>query len=116
MSFAPQDIDVEHHGPPSLALLEFGNPNTKQFMREGIAVVVVLRRAFALAIAAICVKANKFAIAWFWRRRMEAGGVEPPSEKRYGPKTTCLSHSIWFADVAWNAQDAPPTSPINLAS
>jgi len=47
---------------------------------------------------------------------VEAGGVEPPSEKRYGPKTTCLSHSIWFAGTAWNAQDAPPASPIVLAS
>jgi hypothetical protein len=46
---------------------------------------------------------------------VEAGGVEPPSEKRYGPKTTCLSHSIWFASGAWNAQDALPASPINLA-
>src|SRR5260370_28543733 len=46
---------------------------------------------------------------------VEAGGAEPPSEKRYGPKTTCLSHSIWFAGRAWNAQDALPTSPINLA-
>ena len=46
---------------------------------------------------------------------VEAGGVEPPSEKRYGPKTTCLSHSIWFACGAWNAQDALPASPINLA-
>ena len=27
-----------------------------------------------------------------WRRKMvEAGGVEPPSEKRYEPKPTCLS-------------------------
>ena len=48
-------------------------------------------------------------------RIVEAGGVEPPSEKRYGPKPTCLSHSIWFAGCAWNAQDALPTSPINLA-
>ena len=23
--------------------------------------------------------------------KVEAGGVEPPSEKRYGPKPTCLS-------------------------
>ena len=46
---------------------------------------------------------------------MEAGGVEPPSEKRNGSKTTCLSHSIWFAGPAWNAQDALPTSPIVLA-
>jgi len=27
----------------------------------------------------------------FARRQVEAGGVEPPSEKRYGPKTTCLA-------------------------
>jgi len=46
---------------------------------------------------------------------VEAGGVEPPSEKRYGPKPTCLSHSIWFAGRAWNAQDALSASPINLA-
>jgi len=46
---------------------------------------------------------------------VEAGGVEPPSEKRSGPKTTCLSHSICFAGYARNAQDAPPTSPIDLA-
>ncbi len=45
---------------------------------------------------------------------VEAGGVEPPSEKRNGPKTTCLAHSIWFAGRAWNAQDAPPASPMNL--
>jgi hypothetical protein len=48
-------------------------------------------------------------------KMVEAGGVEPPSEKRYGPKPTCLSHSICFASCAWNAQDAPPASPINLA-
>jgi hypothetical protein len=48
------------------------------------------------------------------RQYVEAGGVEPPSEKRYGPKPTCLSHSIWFAGCAWNAQDAQPTSPMNL--
>src|SRR5579862_2082500 len=46
---------------------------------------------------------------------VEAGGVEPPSEKRYGSKTTCLSHSIGFAGCAWNAQDAQSTSPMNLA-
>ena len=48
-------------------------------------------------------------------KMVEAGGVEPPSEKRYGSKTTCLSHSIWFASRAWNAQDALLASPINLA-
>jgi hypothetical protein len=46
---------------------------------------------------------------------VEAGGVEPPSEKRYGSKPTCLSHSIGFASRAWNAQDARPASPISLA-
>ena len=46
---------------------------------------------------------------------VEAGGVEPPSEKRYGPKTTCLSHSICFASRAWNAQDALLASPMFLA-
>ena len=46
---------------------------------------------------------------------VEAGGVEPPSEKRNGPKTTCLSHSICFASHAWNAQDAVLASPMNLA-
>jgi hypothetical protein len=28
-------------------------------------------------------------------RLVEAGGVEPPSEKRYGPKPTCLAQFIW---------------------
>jgi hypothetical protein len=46
---------------------------------------------------------------------VEAGGVEPPSEKRYGPKSTCLSHSIYFAGRVWNAQDTRPASPIDLA-
>jgi len=48
-------------------------------------------------------------------KMVEAGGVEPPSEKRYGSKTTCLSHSICFASRAWNAQDAQLASPMNLA-
>ena len=46
---------------------------------------------------------------------VEAGGVEPPSEKRYSPKPTCLSHSIWFANRARNAQEALSASPIILA-
>jgi hypothetical protein len=29
-------------------------------------------------------------------RLVEAGGVEPPSEKRYGPKTTCLAQFRLF--------------------
>ena len=43
---------------------------------------------------------------------LEAGGVEPPSEKPCHPKTTCLSHSKGFAGGAQNGQDAPPTSPM----
>jgi len=27
---------------------------------------------------------------------VEAGGVEPPSEKRYGLKTTCVAHSVFL--------------------
>ncbi len=27
---------------------------------------------------------------------VEAGGVEPPSEKRYEPKTTCLAQFSFF--------------------
>jgi len=46
---------------------------------------------------------------------VEAGGVEPPSEKRYGSKPTCLSHSICFASRVRNAQDTQPASPMNLA-
>ena len=38
------------------------------------------------------VNANQFAVAReSERRRMEAGGVEPPSEKRYATEPTCLS-------------------------
>jgi hypothetical protein len=29
-------------------------------------------------------------------RLVEAGGVEPPSEKRYDTKTTCLAHFSFF--------------------
>jgi hypothetical protein len=47
-------------------------------------------------------------------RLVEAGGVEPPSEKRYGPKPTCLAHSVWFAGRAQNEQETRPTSPMVL--
>ncbi len=50
------------------------------------------------------------------RKSLEAGGVEPPSEKRYGPKPTCLAHSVWFAGRAQNEQETLPASPIFLAS
>ena len=56
---------------------------------------------------------------------MEAGGVEPPSEKPCHPKTTCLARSgsgsaLWasrtFAPGTQNGQDAPAASPMNLAA
>ena len=43
---------------------------------------------------------------------MEAGGVEPPSEKPCNPKTTCLSRSKGFAGGTQNGQDAPSASPM----
>ena len=55
--------------------------------------------------------AKSFACA----RLVEAGGVEPPSEKRYGPKPTCLAHSVWFAGRAQNEQETRLTSPMVLA-
>ena len=45
---------------------------------------------------------------------VEAGGVEPPSEKRYGPKPTCLAHSVFFAARAQNEQETQPASPMDL--
>jgi len=45
-------------------------------------------------------------------RMVEAGGVEPPSEKPCHPKTTCLSRSEGFADRTQSGQDAPPASPM----
>jgi hypothetical protein len=46
---------------------------------------------------------------------MEAGGVEPPSEKRYATEPTCLSQFVWFATRAWNEQETQPASPMDLA-
>ena len=46
---------------------------------------------------------------------MEAGGVEPPSEKRYEPKTTCLAQFSFFARRAQNEQETQPASPMVLA-
>ena len=43
---------------------------------------------------------------------VEAGGVEPPSEKRYGPKPTCVARSIGFARRAQNEQETQPASPM----
>jgi hypothetical protein len=51
--------------------------------------------------------------ASFSRRRVvEAGGVEPPSEKPCNTKTTCLAHSEGFAGGTQKGQDAPPASPM----
>src|SRR3984957_4578558 len=46
------------------------------------------------------------------RRQMEAGGVEPPSEKPCNAKTTCLARSDFFVASAQSGQDAPATSPM----
>jgi len=62
-------------------------------------------------------------IATVWEERrhrqlkgmVEAGGVEPPSEKRCEPKPTCLAQFVDFACHAWNEQETQPASPINLA-
>jgi hypothetical protein len=43
---------------------------------------------------------------------VEAGGVEPPSEKPCNSKTTCLSRSMGFAGRTQNGQDALPASPM----
>jgi hypothetical protein len=43
---------------------------------------------------------------------VEAGGVEPPSEKPCNTKPTCLSRSVGFAASAQNRQDALTTSPM----
>jgi len=45
---------------------------------------------------------------------VEAGGVEPPSEKPYHSKTTCLSRSDGFTGRAQSGQDALPASPMIL--
>jgi hypothetical protein len=50
------------------------------------------------------------------KEKMEAGGVEPPSEKPCHPKTTCLSHSDGFATGTQSGQDAPAASPMSLAA
>src|SRR5262249_9814060 len=64
---------------------------------------------FSLSLQRICTVENKE------RNSVEAGGVEPPSEKRNGPKPTCLARSIWFADGAQSGQEMPPASPVVLA-
>ena len=54
---------------------------------------------------------------------VEAGGVEPPSEKRYATEPTCLSQfrsrfdraNRCFASRAQNEQETQPASPIGLA-
>ena len=46
---------------------------------------------------------------------VEAGGVEPPSEKRYATEPTCLSQFVSFALRAWNEQETQLASPMVLA-
>ena len=46
---------------------------------------------------------------------VEAGGVEPPSEKRYDTKPTCLAQFGCFAFRAQNEQETRPASPMVLA-
>jgi len=46
---------------------------------------------------------------------VEAGGVEPPSEKRCDTKPTCLAQFVVFAGRAWNEQETQPASPMVLA-
>ena len=46
---------------------------------------------------------------------VEAGGVEPPSEKRCAAEPTCLSQFVRFARRAWNEQETQPASPMVLA-
>ena len=46
---------------------------------------------------------------------VEAGGVEPPSEKRYGLKPTCLAQFVWFARRGQNEQETQRASPMDLA-
>jgi len=54
---------------------------------------------------------------------VEAGGVEPPSEKRCAAEPTCLSQfrsrsayaNRCFASRAQNEQETQPASPMNLA-
>jgi len=56
---------------------------------------------------------------------MEAGGVEPPSEKPCHQKTTCLAGSLRgqpvkayraFAGGGQNPQETPPASPMVLGA
>jgi len=57
-----------------------------------------LRRAFALAKNR---QREQVRHSRFLAKANGAGGVEPPSEKRYGPKTTCSSlNSVCFASLA----------------
>jgi hypothetical protein len=46
---------------------------------------------------------------------VETGGVEPPSEKRYDTKPTCLAQFRCFARHAQNEQETQPASPMVLA-
>jgi hypothetical protein len=60
---------------------------------------------------------SKIAVSIDYRdfEMVEAGGVEPPSEKRCDTKTTCLAQFVVFAGGAWNEQETLPASPMVLA-
>ena len=79
----PEDIHVVHKSPPSLAAIFVTNPSTSLSTTQDS---FLWRDATAgTGHSALCA-----------RRLVEAGGVEPPSEKRYGSKTTCLARFRLF--------------------
>ncbi len=94
MCFASQEVDVVHGARLRLPdwnlgiLSWFGCRRVRVAVTFGATAGTRLRQKSAMA--------DKLAVADFWRRRVEAGGVEPPSEKRYGPKPTCLAQFRLF--------------------
>jgi hypothetical protein len=97
---ASQDVGVEH-GYFALRLA----------LKSGLAQEKILRGHFALRLAPKHGLAqDKISL----REILEAGGVEPPSEKPCNSKTTCLSRSDCFTERAQSGQDALPASPMIL--
>jgi hypothetical protein len=76
MRFAPEEVDVVHESPPSLAGLELVVPvvvpGATSFRGPDMDATAGIRLRQKSAAA------NKFTVAVFWRRRMEAGGVGLP--------------------------------------
>src|SRR5579863_4780968 len=71
--------------------------------------------------SAVLRKSPMMVNAMSYLRMVEAGGVEPPSEKPCHPKTTCLARSgsslpvkagCSFASCAQSGQETLPASPI----